>query len=228
MYQTYLLDLDNTILDFNAAEIRGFQKVIEFYEIKYIPGLLEQYKKINRNLWNQLEQGTIHREELFFTRFKLFFEELGKEIDGKEAELFYREQLSNSPDLMPHAKEALTQLKQQGKKLYSASNGVYSTQVQRLKQAGIYQLFDGMFISEAIGSEKPDVNFFEHCFTHIIDFKKEETLMVGDSLTSDIQGAIHAGIDSCYFNHFHNSTYADSSVSKATYNIKELPELLHL
>ena len=79
-----------------------------------------------------------------------------------------------------------------------------------------------------VGSEKPSVHFFEHCFTHIMDFKKEETLMVGDSLTSDIQGAIYAGIDSCYFNHVHNSAYAGTSVSKATYTIKELPELLQL
>ncbi len=73
MYRIFLLDIDNTLLDFDAAEKRGFKKVIESYEIEYNNEMLEQYKRINRNLWNLLEQGKIEKEELLNTRFSEFF-----------------------------------------------------------------------------------------------------------------------------------------------------------
>ena len=223
MYQTYLIDIDNTILDFDAAEERSFQNVIESYCLPFERSMLDEYKKINMNLWNLLEQEKISREEVFHTRFSLYFQTLEREVDGVEAESRYRSFLGNSPELIPHAKETLTQLRSMGKKLYTASNGVYTTQVTRLNQAGIYDLFDGMFISEKVGSEKPSIHFFKHCFDHIPDFNQEETIMVGDSLSSDIKGAVNAGIDSCLF------TRTDSAArSDATYTIHDLSQLLSL
>ncbi|RFZ77851.1 noncanonical pyrimidine nucleotidase, YjjG family [Lacrimispora amygdalina] len=223
MYQTYLIDIDNTILDFDAAEERSFQNVIESYCLPFERSMLDEYKKINNNLWNLLEQEKISREEVFHTRFSLYFQTLKKEVDGIEAESRYRSFLGNSPELIPHAEDTLLQLKSMGKKLYTASNGVYSTQITRLKQAGIYDLFDGMFISEKVGNEKPSYHFFRHCFDHIPDFRQEETIMVGDSLSSDIQGAVNAGIDSCLF------IRTDSSVeSAATHTIHDLTQLLSL
>lgn len=197
MYKFLLLDIDNTLLDFDTAERRGFQKIIELSGLEFQPEMLTRYKVINRRLWDGLEQETVGREEVFNTRFREFFLLYGKEADGPETEQHYRSLLNESADLLPHAKETLITLKQMEKKLYSASNGVYTTQISRLKKAGIYDLFDGMFISEKAGSEKPSPHFFEYCFKNIPGFEKEETLMVGDSLTSDIQGAVNAGIDSC-------------------------------
>lgn len=223
MYQTYLIDIDNTILDFDAAEERSFQNVIESYSLPFERSMLEEYKKINKNLWNLLEQEKISREEVFHTRFSLYFQTLKKEVDGIEAESRYRSFLGNSPELIPHAKDTLIQLKSMEKKLYSASNGVYSTQIMRLKQAGIYDLFDGMFISEKVGSEKPSLHFFRHCFDHIPDFQQKETLMVGDSLSSDIQGAVNSGIDSCLF--IRTDSFVESA---ATHTIHDLTQLLSL
>ena len=223
MYQTYLIDIDNTILDFDAAEERSFQKVMESYLNSYDSTMLASYQIINRNLWDLLEQGKINREEVFHTRFSLYFQTLKKEVDGVEAETRYRSFLGSSSDTIPHAKETLLQLKGMGKKLYSASNGVYTTQVNRLKKAGLYDLFDGMFISEAIGNEKPSPLFFQYCFDHIPNFVKAEAIMVGDSLTSDIQGAVSAGIDSCLF------LRADAPIkTAATHTIHDLNELLDL
>jgi 2-haloacid dehalogenase len=223
MYQTYLIDIDNTILDFDAAEERSFQNVIESYSLPFERIMLEEYQKINKNLWDLLEQEKIGREEVFHTRFSLYFQTLKREVDGIEAESRYRSFLGNSPELIPDAKETLIQLKSMGKKLYTASNGVYSTQITRLNQAGIYDLFDGMFISEKVGSEKPSLNFFKHCFDHIPDFCQEETIMVGDSLSSDIKGAVNAGIDSCLF-----IRTESPAKSAATYTINNLSKLLSL
>lgn len=223
MYQTYLIDIDNTILDFDAAEERSFQNVLESYNIPFEHSMLGEYKKINRHLWDLLEQAKISREEVFQTRFSLYFKNLNQEIDGIEAESRYRSFLGSSPKLIPHAKDTLIQLKNMGKRLYTASNGVYSTQITRLKQAGIHDLFDGMFISEQVGSEKPSLHFFKHCFDHIPDFHQEETIMVGDSLSSDIQGAVNAGIDSCLF--IRTDSFVESA---ATHTIHDLSKLLSL
>ncbi len=103
------------------------------------------------------------------------------------------------------------------------NSSVYDTQIQRLKNAGIYDLFDGMFISEKVGYEKPALPFFEYCFNNIQGFEKEKTIMVGDSISSDIQGAVNAGIDSCLFSRSENPV-----LSSATYTIRDISELLHI
>lgn len=223
MYQTFLLDIDNTLLDFDAAEEQGFKKVIQSYDLDYMEDMLPQYKKMNRRLWDLLEQGKIGRDELLNTRFSLFFRLYDVEISGEEAEGRYRSHLGNSSDLIPNAKETLVRLKQVGKNLYCASNGVYSTQIQRLELAGILHLFDGMFISEKAGYEKPSPHFFQYCFTNIPHLEKGKTIMVGDSISSDIQGAVNAGIDSCLF-----SPSGPPADSRATYTINDLSELLNL
>lgn len=223
MYRIFLLDIDNTLLDFDAAEKRGFRKVIESYDIVYDSEMLNQYKKINRNLWNLLEQGKIEKEEVLNTRFGEFFRLYHIEASGIEAESRFRNHLGESSDLIPNAKETLQQLKKQGKRLYSASNGVYDTQIKRLINSGIHDLFDGMFISEQVGYEKPALPFYEHCFNNIPGFEKEKTIMVGDSISSDIQGAINAGIDSCLLSRFENL-----SPSYATHTIKDISELLRI
>ncbi len=223
MYQIFLLDIDNTLLDFDAAEKHGFEKLIESYGIEYCSRMLEEYKKLNRDLWDLLEQEKISRDELLNTRFTRLFRSFGLDINGEEAESRYRLHLGEGADLLPHTKETLLHLKQKGKKLYPASNGVYNTQIQRLKKAEIYDLFDGMFISERIGYEKPSRSFFEYCFSNIPDFSKESTLMVGDSLSSDIQGAVNSGIDSCFI-----CSPDAPATTKATYQITDLSELINL
>lgn len=223
MYRIFLLDIDNTLLDFDAAEKRGFRNIVESFGLEFDWEMLDRYKVINRGLWDRLEQGKISRDEVLYTRFRQFFLLYGKEADGVETENRYRSYLNESSDLLPNAKETLLQLKEMGKKLYSASNGVYNTQILRLKNAGILHLFDGMFISEKIGYEKPSVSFFDHCFQNIPDFDKEQTLMVGDSISSDIQGAINAGIDSCLI-----LPSGQPAASAATYTIRDMSGLLNL
>jgi 2-haloacid dehalogenase len=222
MYRIFLLDIDNTLLDFDAAEEQGFIKMIQSYDLEYNDEMLSQYKKMNRHLWDLLEQGKIGREELLNTRFHEFFRLYDTEISGEEAEGRYREHLGNNSDLIPGAKGTLIKLKQMGKQLYTASNGVYSTQIQRLKNAGIYHLFDGMFISEQVGYEKPSLYFFQHCFNNIQNFEKDKAIMVGDSLSSDIQGAVNVGIDSCLFNRS-----LETLPTGATHTIHDISQLLN-
>lgn len=223
MYQIYLLDIDNTLLDFDATEIKSFRTLLNSYEISYEEELFTQYKKINKNFWALLEQGKVDKDTLRTGRFIEFFGSLNLSYDAEEAERRYQSYLSDGADMMPNAKETLINLKEANKKIYSASNGVYETQVKRLKTAGLYDYFEEMFVSEKIGYEKPDRSFFDYCFDHIKDFDLGKTVMVGDSLTSDIQGAINSGIDSCFYD-----PKGAITAAKATHTISDLNELLSL
>ncbi|WP_242835108.1 HAD family hydrolase [Clostridium sartagoforme] len=132
----------------------------------------------------------------------------------------YRFYLDNSSALIPNAEYTLMKLKTMGKKIYSASNGVYSTQIKRLSNAGIINLFNGHFISEIIKHEKPSPYFFDFCIKNLSEVPKSSILMVGDSPTSDMQGAINSGIDSCFYQYDKTTTctYSKHTIS----NISEL------
>ena len=221
MYKFILLDIDNTILDFDTTEKNSFKKIIESFSIDYNSEMLNQYKKINTSLWNLLEQGKVTKDIVLNTRFSEFFKLHNLDVNGEEVEMQFRQYLNESSDLIPNAKNTLLELKRRGKKLYTASNGVYSTQIQRLTNAGILDLFDDMFISEKIGYEKPSIHFFEYCLDNIKDLERDKVIMVGDSISSDIQGSLNADIDSCYYKHDKSSDCLN-----ATYTISNISELL--
>lgn len=223
MYQFILLDLDNTILDFDTAEKNSITKIIESLDIEYKPEILDQYRKINSSLWKLLEEEKITKDIVLNTRFSELFKLYELNADGEKIENQFRSYLAESSYLIPNAKDTLTELKKRGKSLYAASNGVYSTQIQRLKNAGISEIFDDVFISEKVGYNKPSIHFFDYCLNNIKDLERDKVLMVGDSLSSDIQGAINASIDSCYCN-FNNNP----DISKATYTIYDISELLNI
>ena len=223
MYQFILLDLDNTILDFDTTEKNSFKKIIESFSIEFNSEVLNQYKQINTSSWKSLEQGKVTKDIVLNTRFSEFFKLHNLDVDGEVVEMQFRQYLNESSDLIPNAKNTLLELKRRGKKLYTASNGVYSTQIQRLINAGILDLFDDMFISEKIGYEKPSIHFFDYCLDSIKAHERDKVIMVGDSVSSDIQGALNAGIDSCYYKH-----NKDIECLNATYTINNISELLDI
>lgn len=221
MYDVILLDLDNTILDFDAAEKSSFIKIIEESSLEYKDELLINYKKINITLWNKLEQGEISKKMVLNTRFTEFFKLYGIDVDGALLEEKYRFYLDESSLLIKNAKDTLIKLKKMGRKIYSASNGVYTTQIKRLKNSGIIDYFDDHFISDLISYEKPSPLFFDFCIKSIGSIEKSSILMVGDNPSSDIIGARNFGIDSCLYQHI-----PDITSEYATYTISDISELL--
>jgi 2-haloacid dehalogenase len=223
MYNVILLDLDNTILDFDTAEKDSFKKVVKAVGLNYTDELLQQYKRINKFLWSTLEQGKISKKIVLNTRFSELFKLYDMNVDGKEIEILFRSHLDDCSTLIPNAESTLLKLKKMGKEIYSASNGVYSTQIKRLTNAGIIDLFDGHFISDKIKYEKPSPHFYDFCFKNIPNIKNKSIIMVGDSPTSDIQGAVNVGIDSCFYQHD-----KDVECYYAKYTISNISQLLGL
>ncbi|WP_146924660.1 YjjG family noncanonical pyrimidine nucleotidase [Alkalibacterium kapii] len=225
-YKKLIFDLDNTILDFEDTEEKALKKIINTYKLPYTTETIQSYKEITHDLWRKLEQGKITREKLFASRFFLFLEKFGIEVDGKKVDHLYRTALSEGFLMMEHAHEVLTVLKKSGYKLYAGTNGVAQTQRQRLKGAELNHFFENIFISEEIGVEKPDPQFFNYIFETLNSYNNEEYLMIGDSLTSDIKGAKNAGIDSVWYNF--DRLEKNPKAVQSTYTITNLLELLPL
>lgn len=144
---------------------------------------------------------------------------------GLQAEAVYREGLNHGHQQVPQAQALLQQLSQLPQlQLYIVSNGVAKTQNMRLQDSGFAPYFKQVFVSEAVGYQKPDVRFFDSVANNITNFDKNKTLIIGDSLTSDIQGGVNAGIDTVWYNPQHLTT----TTVQPTYQISELLSLLKL
>ena len=213
MIKNILIDLDNTLFDFYASEKKALKKTLTQMGLNPDEKMLKRYSEINDAHWKRLEKGELTRTEVKVGRYRQLFEEYGVDISPEETTACYEIKLSEEGDLMEGAYELLQYL--HGKyRLYVVSNGTLVCQQGRMKNTGITHFFDDHFISQQIGFEKPQKEFFDHCFAKIPDFKKEETIIVGDSISADIIGGRNAGIKTVWFNtKLETSTLPDYEIS---------------
>lgn len=198
-YHTILLDIDGTLLDFDKAERNSIREILEHYNIGPEEGHIEAYHRLNQRYWQDFETGKITKDQIMGHRFTEYFGNMGKDIDGDEAEALHREHLNQSAYLIDGALEICGYLKEKYD-LYVVTNGVSETQYRRLRQSGLEQYFQAVFVSEDAGSQKPRREFFDYCFSRLSNPDPAGMLIIGDSLTSDIKGGNDAGIDTCWYN----------------------------
>lgn len=199
-YKYLLLDVDDTLLDFELAEENAFKNLLHKLGVKFKKEYLVQYKKDNSKLWKRYELGEIERKTIFEERMKPLFSLLKIDYDPVVASYEYLELLSLESHLINETYYELERLSQKYD-LYIISNGEPSVQYPRLEKVGIDKFFKGYFISEEIGYQKPKKEFFDYVCDNIPDFDKDKAIVVGDSLSSDMKGAIDYGIDTCWFNY---------------------------
>lgn len=193
------LDLDDTILDFHKAERIAIARTFSASGLEPTEAVLARYHVINRLHWERLERGEETRQQVLENRFADLFAEMGMQADPAAIAKNYENNLGIGHYFLPGALEAVQSLHKKYK-LYLASNGTAVVQDRRLESAGLNPYFEGIFISQRVGFDKPSKAFFDAAFSSIPDFRPEEAMMVGDSLTSDILGGIHAGIKTCWVN----------------------------
>lgn len=221
MIRNVLFDLDDTLFDFHKAEKIALTKTLVHFGIDPTEETLALYSTINAAHWKRLELGEISREEVKVGRYRELFETIGVECDPVKATAYYESMLAIGHYFMPGAPELLEEL--YGKyRLYIVSNGTAKVQEGRIGSSGIAKYMDGIFISQILGANKPDKQFFDICFAEIPDFSLSETVIIGDSLSSDIKGGINAGITTVWFN---PKEIENDSVIKPDYTIKELSEV---
>ena len=225
MIKNVFLDLDDTILDFQRGERKAIHHAFTDMGLPVNEEIVERYIEINLACWKALERGEMSRDEVLFGRFKILFDELSIQASAAEAQNIYEEYLSREHDFIPGAKKLLDDFRACGKyRLYMATNGIPTVQKPRIADSGIGEYFEDIFISEEIGCAKPKREFFDGCFKRIEGFRREETIIVGDSLTSDIAGGINAGILTCHF----NPRGIGYTEMKPDFTIKNLSELIPL
>ena len=199
MIEFLFLDLDDTILDFHKAERTAISRTFSQLGLEPTQTLLERYHIINIAHWQMLERGELTREQVLVQRFAVLFEEFGKDADAALCAQLYHDHLSRVHDFLPGAWEAVQNLHRKYR-LFLASNGTAHVQAQRLRDTGLQQYFEDIFISEELGADKPSREFFARSFARIPDFDPSRAMIVGDSLTSDILGGKNAGILTCWVN----------------------------
>ncbi len=194
-----LLDLDNTILDFDMAERTALSRAFTEMGVRYDDALLKRYNQINIRHWEMLEDGILTRDEVLVKRFEALYREAGMEADAFRTQALYESLLSEGHWFLPGAEALLETLKGRCR-MFLCSNGTASVQEGRIASAGIGPYFEKIFVSEHMGANKPEKRYFDLCFAEIPDFDRERCIMLGDSLTSDIRGGINAGVKTCWFN----------------------------
>lgn len=198
-FNTLLFDVDDTLLDFQLAEKKALRQLFIDEEMELTSEIETTYKKINHQLWSDFEIGKINKDAVLYNRFRLLFEQYNKEVDGKELDDKYRDYLSLGHDLLGNSKKIIEELSPHYD-LYIVTNGVAKTQYRRLEASKLIPYFKGIFVSEEVGYQKPMKEYFDYVFDRISNFNKEKTLIIGDSLTSDIQGGNLANIQTAWLN----------------------------
>ena len=221
MIRNVLFDLDDTLFDFHKAEKIALTKTLVHFGIDPTEETLALYSTINAAHWKRLELGEISREEVKVGRYRELFETIGVECDPVKATAYYESMLAIGHYFMPGAPELLGELYRKYR-LYIVSNGTAKVQEGRIGSSGITKYMDGIFISQILGANKPDKQCFDICFAEIPDFSLSETVIIGDSLSSDIKGGINAGITTVWFNP--KGIENDSDI-KPDYTINELSEV---
>ncbi len=222
MINLYLIDADETLLDFDMAEKTAFSMTANAYGLNSSPALLERYRKIKHRLSNSAEQQTTDRETLMAKRFELLFEESGIVQDSTAFNNQYLCFLSQQGQLIPGALHVCRQLAKRAP-IGIVTNGIASSQRKRLTVSGIMPWIRYVIISEEAGAQKPAAAFFKYALQQANHPSTAGVLMVGDSISTDMEGAKNYGLKTCLFDP--KNRHADYP---ADYRIQQLQQLLDI
>lgn len=220
MIKAVLLDVDNTLLDFNKCATKAMGMAFKEYSLPFKESDFLTFKRINDGLWLDIEKKKITREYLHANRFNIILKELGIDFDGHKIEKSFLLDLNVCTEFVDGALDLVKYLSEKYV-LCSASNAPYNQQIARLNNSGLNKYLKKTFISEKMGVNKPDKKFFDKCFEELAPITKEQTVMIGDSLTADINGAKEYGLKCIWFNFDKKKTRGD----EADFIVNKLEEI---
>lgn len=227
MIKTILWDIDATLLDFHAAEKQAIKTLFERFNLGECTNeMIQRYSKINRSYWERLERGEVAKPQVLVGRFEDFFASEGINTSlASEFNKAYQLCLGDTIVFCDDGYNIVKSLK--GKvKQYAVSNGTIVAQSKKLRLSGLGELFDGVYLSEDLGVEKPNVEFFDKVFAAIGPICKDEVMIVGDSLTSDIRGGNNAGILTCWYNTSKSPCVGDYKIDYEIADLHEIYDIL--
>ena len=199
-YDVVLFDADNTLFDFDLAEAEALRRVTEARGYELTQERTAAYHRINKALWSRFDRGEIGRDWLVTERFRAFLEVLGSSGDPVEMNRDYLRELGRCSVLLLGA-EALCRRLKPFCRMAVLTNGITESQTGRLERSAIRDCIPELFISQAMGCQKPQRVFFDRVYAAmgLTPAELERTVMVGDNLQSDILGGINGGIDTIWY-----------------------------
>lgn len=226
-YSWLLVDADGTLFDYERAEATALAQAFADNGLPYTPRWLKVYNELNQEMWLAFERGEVSVEELRVERFRRLFHALGLECAARPFSERYLARLGERADLIDGAEELLRRLyKQVGMVLIT--NGLQTVQRSRLAHSTLSPYLTDVVISEEVGAAKPDPRIFDAAFEKMGCPARQEVLIVGDSLTSDIQGGNRYGIDTCWYNPHHLPRSPEIEVVYEIRALEELPGIIGL
>lgn len=221
-YQWLLFDADNTLFDYDKAEVFALEKTFAAFQLNYNVAFSAQYREINAQIWHDYELGNITQDELRTERFRRLFTNLGLEIEATAFSERYLQNLAQGGFLIEGAEALIKQL-HTDYRLAIITNGIGDVQHPRFNNSTISDYIETMVVSGDLGVAKPDPAIFDLAFSRMGDPAKKAVLIIGDSLSSDMQGGINYGIDTCWYN-----PHRQTSSLPITYEIRQLADLPHI
>lgn len=231
-YDIVLWDIDNTLLDFNAALSQSMRICMARCGMPQggrdvSDGEIALFDRINRKYWEMLERGEITKRELEAGRFREFLAAIGAEqMDALKINDDFKELLGQVAVCVDGAQEICARFHDWGVRQYAVTNGAASVQRSKIALSGLDRFFEELFISEELGAVKPQKAFFEQCAARIPNYRSDRALMIGDSVTSDMRGGYHAGIDCCWYNPAHVPCTADFPIQYEITHLREAAEIV--
>lgn len=227
MIKVILWDIDATLLDFLAAEKEAIRFCFEKYGLgECTDEMIGRYSVINKRYWEMLERGEMSKPEILINRFKEFFAVEGIETNlAKEFNDTYQIALGDTICFCDNGYELVEKLGGSYRQ-FAVTNGTFVAQERKLKKSGLGALMEDAFISDLIGYEKPGIEFFDYVLGKIGPYQKEEIMIVGDSLSSDMQGGNNAGIVCCWYNPNHLENTKNVKIDYEIDYLWQLEEIL--
>ncbi len=223
-YKSIWLDLDDTLLDFGESSKFAFADLMDHIKAKPEQADYDLYHEVNAQAWEEFERGEMTQTALKTARFQRYFDKVGIEYDGLKANTFYLSRIVVHPKPIDRSQELLETLHSKGYETLIITNGMKEVQRPRIDHVRWTHYFKSIVVSDEIGCAKPANEYFQHAFNNS-NFEKDEILVVGDSLNSDVKGAIDFDVDVCW----HNLRSKDNNTElKPTYEVGNLTGVLEL
>ncbi|MEO1434048.1 MAG: YjjG family noncanonical pyrimidine nucleotidase [Bacteroidota bacterium] len=220
-YEWLLFDVDNTLLDFSRAAELAFFAMLADFDLPVIGDAYAIYQKGNHQVWTELEAGKITQDELKAKRFQLYLNAQGQEADPQQMNTSFLDNLVDHSVLIDGCLDLLESLKVHYR-MSIVTNGLKAVQRPRLQKTHVEHYFHTIIVSEEIGFAKPQAAFFDVAFREMGYPDRKQTIVIGDSLQSDIRGGLEYGIDTCWYN---PTKVENTSAYQPTMQVSSLEEL---
>ena len=232
-YKDLFVDFDDTLYDTHGNAVIALGETFEYFHLdRYFkdPQLFyDTYWAANVDLWSRYSKGEITRDYLIVERFRRPLSmgnglEVTEQLCLQMSDVFL-DFCSCKPGVVEGAHELMDYLKGKGYRMHMTSNGFHEVQYKKLAACGLTNYFDTIILSEDAGVNKPSPLYFDYAFK-MSGAGKATTLMIGDNMQTDIQGALNAGIDALLFNRW--SVNVDEAAKRPTFVVDSLLQIKEL